>query len=380
MKFYNINLLLSILVIAFTSCGNEAKTTLAQKKASLDSLRKEIAKLQAKEKLLSDEIALLDSNATNLKLVETVVLASSKFISELEVEGIVDATNSTIATSKLPGTVTSVNVEVGQRVSKGQILATLDNSTLLKSKMELEQQLTFATTLYEKQYRLWKNGIGTEVQYLSAKNQKEALEKSLNTLNSNLDMYNIKSPINGSIEASDLKVGQIAAPGMPYFKVMNLSDIKVNSQISESYAQKVNSGDVVTVVFPDLKEEVKSKISFASNFIDPLNRTFKIEVKVNGVKSVKPNMIAKLKITDYVKEKAIVVPSNAIQKTESETFVMLLIKDGKGFKAEKRLIVTGKTNRESTEIVEGLSENDELIVNGFQELSNDQKIGKATLK
>jgi RND family efflux transporter MFP subunit len=267
-----------------------------------------------------------------------------------------------------------VNVEVGQVVNPGQVLAQLDNSQLLKSKMELEQQVSFAKTVFEKQERLWKQGVGTEIQYLTSKNQKEALEKSLNTLNNTIDMYTIKSPINGTIEAVDLKVGQIAAPGMPYFKVVNMSDMKVVANVSEGYSGKVSVGDKVKISFPDLGEEIDARLSFASNFIDPLNRTFKVETKLGGVKNVKPNMIAKLSITDYIKNDAIAIPTNVIQKTDRESFVILVNNKNNKFVAEKRVVTTGKNNGSETEILSGLSAGDVLVTNGFQELIDGQAI------
>jgi len=210
--------ILAVATLLF-SCG-EKGNALDKKKAELEKIRKEIAELQQKEKTLVSEIGI--TSGSNEKLVEIQTVGFQSFSSDLKVEGTIDADQSTIATAKLPGTVMSIQAEVGSKVSKGQILASLDNSSALKGKLELEQQVAFATTVFEKQRRLWEKGIGTEIQYLSAKNQKEALEKSLNTLNNNIDMYNIKSPINGTIEAVDVKVGQVTAPGMPIFKVVNM--------------------------------------------------------------------------------------------------------------------------------------------------------------
>lgn len=373
MKFKNIQITMALIFIVSTmmvACG-EKGSTLDQKKAELEKVRKEIAELQLKEKSL---VAQIGGNTTNDKLVEIQTVSVQSFSSDLKVEGTIDADQSTIATAKMPGTVMNINTEVGSKVSKGQILASLDNSSALKGKLELEQQVAFATTVFEKQRRLWEKGVGTEIQYLSAKNQKEALEKSLNTLNNNIDMYNIKSPINGTVEAVDVKIGQVTAPGMPIFKVVNMSTIKVVANISEAYADKVTVGDVVTVELPDLNQTIKAKVSFASNFIDPLNRTFKVEVKLNGIKDVKPNMVAKLNIVDYVNPKAIVVPSNAIQRTESEMFIMVAKQDKNKMIAEKRTIVIGKTNQDLTEVISGVSENETIIVNGFQELTTGQVV------
>ena len=373
MKFKNIQITMAIIFIVssmIVACG-EKGSSIDKKKAELEKVRKEIAELQIKEKTLVSEIG---ETTTKDKLVEIQTIKKQAFSSDLKVEGTIDADQSTIATAKVPGTVMNINIEVGSRVSKGQILASLDNSSALKGKLELEQQVAFATTVYEKQRRLWEKGVGTEIQYLSAKNQKDALEKSLSTLNNNIDMYNVKSPINGTIEAVDVKIGQITAPGMPIFKVVNMSSIKVVANISEAYADKVSVGDIVTVELPDINQTIKAKVTFASNFIDPLNRTFRVEVKMNGIKDVKPNMVAKLNIEDYVNPKALVVPSNAIQRTESETFVMIAKTDKNKTVAEKRTIVIGKANQDLTEVLSGIEENETIIVNGFQELTTGQVV------
>lgn len=373
MKFKNIQITMAVIFIVSTmivACG-EKGSSIDKKKTELEKVRKEIAELQIKEKALVSEIG---ENTTKDKLVEIQTIKKQAFSSDLKVEGTIDADQSTIATAKVPGTVMSINIEVGSRVSKGQILASLDNSSALKGKLELEQQVAFATTVYEKQRRLWEKGVGTEIQYLTAKNQKDALEKSLSTLNNNIDMYNVKSPINGTIEAVDVKIGQITAPGMPIFKVVNMSSIRVVANISEAYADKVSVGDIVTVELPDINQTIKAKVTFAANFIDPLNRTFKVEVKLNGIKDVKPNMVARLNIVDYVNPKALVVPSNAIQRTESETYIMIAKQEKNKTIAEKRTIVIGKTNQDLTEVLSGIAENETIIVNGFQELTTGQVV------
>ena len=352
------------------SCGGAEKPTDAKAQEELKSIQLQIADLQKKEQELLKQLGGNESART--KLVETQTIALATFQNDLTVEGMVDAQNSTIATSKVPATVTEILVKVGQQVSAGQALARLDNTSLVQSKRELEQQYDFAKTLYEKQMRLWKKGVGTEVQYLSAKNQMEALGKSLNTLNANIDMYTIKAPIDGSVEAVDLKVGQVAAPGMPYFKVVNVSMIKAVAEVSEAYSGSVHQGDAVEIEFPDLNKKINSRIGFASKFIDPLNRTFKVEIPLLGVKDIKPNMVARLKITEYQKNNTVVVPSNCVQVTEKEAFVMVAKEENGKIVAQKQLVKLGLSNKNNTEVIDGLQVGDLLIVNGFQELAEGQ--------
>jgi membrane fusion protein (multidrug efflux system) len=369
---YIINGLVLLGVSFISSCGGGSPTTKEAKLEELKKIQSEIAALQSKEAKLKKELSLSTNQRSKLVSIDTVNVGS--FSSAIVLEGVVDAKNSTIATAKVPALVTEISVTEGQLVKKGQILARLEHSSLLKSRLELEQQVNFSKTIYEKQMRLWKNGIGTEVQYLSAKNQKEALEKSLNTLDANIDLYNIKSPIDGSIEAIDIKVGQTAAPGMPYFKVINLSAVKVVAQVSESYSGKIKKGDKVTVSLPDLAKEIKGSVSFASKFIDPLNRTFKVEVALGQIDQIKPNMVSKLEIEDYSNNKSIAIPTNAIQITENESFVMIATAVNGKQVASKRVVKLGKSNNTHTEILEGLSADELLITTGFQELAEGQSI------
>ncbi len=369
-------LILLSIGLLISACGGK-KNNVQEKRAELEKIKKEIAGLQNKAKKLEMEIEALEPKKDKTKLVETEVVETAAFETYLNIEGKADAEQSTIATAQLPGTVTQVTVKPGDAVSAGQALAYMDNSTLRQSRGQVEQQLSFANTLFEKQKRLWQQGVGTEIQYLSAKNQKEALEKNLATLDAQLSMYIIKAPISGTVESVDTKIGQAAAPGIPMFKVVNLNNLKVVADVAESYSGKINKGDKVKVVFADLNKTIESNIAFASKVIDPLNRSFKIEIRLNGATDIKPNMLAKLKIADYRNEKAITVPTNSITAGVDEKYVMVKTsKNGKAV-AAKRVIKTGHTGESRTEILDGIQAGDEIIITGFQELNDGQIIDAA---
>jgi len=294
--------------ITLSSCGGGSDKK-SEKQTKLEQLKKELNGLETKSLKLKDEIAILEtelgqSNKNgNGKIVEIETAKAANFSSYIVLEGVADADQSTIATAKVPGTVTAVLVQPGATVRAGQVLARIDNSAISQGRAELENRLVFANTVFDKQKRLWENGIGTEIQYLTAKNQKEALEKSLSTLDAQIDMYNIKSPISGTIESVDVRVGQTAAPGIPAFRVVNMSNIKVSAEVAETYSKKIKTGDNVYIQFPSIQKTVESRVTFASKFIDPMNRTFKIEVRLGAIENLKPNMVAKIKITDYQSKK-----------------------------------------------------------------------------
>ena len=374
----NIILFSVLATLAISACGGK-KTAEDNKQAKLDALKKEIAKLQSEASALEKEID-QKLGKTNGKAVEITEIKKGVFQSYIMIEGSADANESTIATPKVPGTIVRVLVQPGASVTAGQVLAQLDNTTISQGRNELQQQLIFVTTLFEKQKRLWEKGVGTEVQYLSVKNQKESLEKSMKTLETQIDMYNIKAPITGTLESVDAKVGQAVAPGLPLFRVMNLSNIKIKADVAESYSKKVKAGDKIKIFFPDLQTEIDANISFASKYIDPLNRTFRVETKLPHVDNLKPNMIAKLKIIDYENANTISVSSNCIQTTESGSYVVIVKAqtnskgEAQAFVAERRTINAGKSSDGKTEILSGLNEGDMVITTGYQELNNGQAI------
>lgn len=370
-------IILSILTLAVSACGGKKAGNLEEKKGELASIRKEISSLQERARALETEIATLDTTATDgkLKLVEVLDVKPELFQGYVEVQGTVDAEQSTIATAQMPGVITRVAASVGQQVSAGQVLAEIDNSLMKQQVAQAQQQLDFLTTLYLKQKSLWEKGIGTEVQYLSAKNQKEAMEKNLAAAKEQLNMTYIKSQISGTIESVDVKIGQTAAPGMPLFRVVNMSGVKVVSSIAETYVSKINKGDAVKIHFPDLKKDKVGFVSFVSRVIDPMNRSFRCEAKLTDVTDLRPNMLAVVKVTDYEQKNAIAVPVNVIQNTGSgaELFVIENQK-GNQWTAKHRSVKIGRNSGEKVEILEGLKAGDRIITNGFQGLSDGQLV------
>lgn len=361
--------LLAILMV-FGACNRST-----DKQAELDKLRAERDKLSEQIKILEAEIAGDGGATTKLKQVAVTTVTPITFRSYVEIQGKVDGDENIALSSKMAGFITSISVQQGQPVRKGQLLASFDDQVMQTSMQDLESALAFATNIYNKQKNLWDQNIGSEVQYLTAKNTKESLENKIKTLKEQLSMMRIVSPINGTIEEIPIKVGQYIAPGMTTFRVVNFSKIKVTADIAEAYSPKVNPGDSVIIFFPDFKEEVKTKLSFTSKFINPTNRTFQVECRLNpGKLQYKANMIAVVKIQDYKAENAIVVQDNLIQKTMSDRAVFVAIeKDGKKY-AIKRVVKVGQSYNGLVEITEGLKAGDQLISTGYQELLDGQEV------
>lgn len=362
----------SLVLGLITSCGS------GDKKVKLEKLKKQSAELIDEIKKLEQEIILEgDTTISNTKIKDVSVkpIAYETFRHYIDVQGRVEGDENVTVSGKMAGTVDNILVNVGDEVREGQILADLDNSVLKQSYEELKTALGFATEVYEKQKKLWDEKIGTEMQFLSAKNNKESLEKKLSTLNEQMELSKIKSPINGVIDAIDIKIGQSLMPGMPAIRVVNLNKLKAKAEISETYASKVKKGNDVLIYFPDIEKEIPSKIFYTSKVINNTTRTFSAEAELDGQsQEYRPNMIAVLKVVDYQKDSAIVIPLNYIQSSGTSKYVYVAgSRDGKEF-AMRRDIKVGQIYNGRAEILSGLKPNEKLITSGHLDLTEGMLI------
>ncbi|HEY6160554.1 MAG TPA: efflux RND transporter periplasmic adaptor subunit [Bacteroidia bacterium] len=350
------------------ACG-QGKTD--DKKAQLDKLRKDRDALNEQIAKLETELDATDSTALlRIKKVEITPVVLTTFRDYIDIQGRIDADENVSLSPEMGGMVTRINVKPGDEVSKGQVLAETDNKVIVQGIAELQNGLDLATTMYNKQKNLWDQKIGTELQYLQAKNQKESLEKKMATLQQQLEMTKLKSPINGTVDAVDIKVGQMSAPGFQAIRVVNFENLKVKGEVSEGFAGRVKKGDVVEIYFPDMSDSLTAKVDFAAKVISPLTRTFTVQVNLDNKKDYHPNMVAVMKIVDYQKDKSIVVPVGTIQHAEEGDYVFIE-KDGKATKVKVKV---GHIYNGWAEILEGLNEGDHLITKGYQELNEGEKI------
>lgn len=355
------------LLIFLASCGSDQPK---DKKAELEQLKKQRTELNAKIDKLQAELG-KGQNTVEVKDVTVSAVSETVFKNFLEVQGKVDAEDNVDITPEVPGSVTAVFVKIGQQVSRGQVLAQLDDKVLKQSIAQLQTQLDLATTVFNRQKNLWDQKIGTEVQYLTAKSQMEGLQRQLSGLQSQAAMNKIKSPVSGTVDAMDLKVGQSVAPGQPTgIRIVNASKLKVVALVSETYAGRVNQGDDVEVALPDVPDSLKARISFAAKMIDPVSRGFNVEVKLPSNKRFRPNMVAVLKIVDYQNDKALIVPVNSIQRSETSEYVFVAANG----RAKRTDIKTGKISDGNAEVLSGLKAGDQVIVTGFQDLNDGDAV------
>lgn len=361
----------------FMACSSEKKSDLETKKAELADLKKQQAELSTKIRGLETELTKLDpKRAEQIRVKDVVVspVTATTFRHFVELQGSIDAKNNVQVTPKAGGAITALYVKEGDAVRAGSVIARLDDAVLRDNAEQLKTQLTLATTVYEKQANLWKQQIGTEIQYLQAKTNKEALERQLATLSTQRSQFTVTSPIGGVVDKVNVKLGDMAMPGMGMVRVVNLGQLKVVAKVADSYVGSVRKGDGVIVRFPDINREMNTRINFVSTTVDPLTRTFTIEAPLPADNSLKPNMLAQVKINDTAKSNAVVINQNLIQNTESGQLVYVAVNEGGKKIAKARPVKTGMSYGGQIEITEGLNAGDQLITQGYQELADGQPI------
>ncbi len=354
--------LLAVPAMILASCGGNAGDPTIQ----LSALKKQRAELDIKIQKL--EAGNKDKNCGKTTAVSVAELQPMVFNGIIEVQAQINGDEIVNATARTMGTVNRVNVQVGQAVRKGQVLASLDNVIADQQIAALEPQIQLTKALFEKQQKLWEQNIGTEVQLMSAKATYENLVKQKAVLQANKDLYNILSPINGTVDMVGLKVGDQSAAG--FIRIVNTSNLKAEASLGENYIGKVKVGDPATLVFPDMNDSVKAKITFVSKAVDPLSRAFTVQIKLGNNNKLHPNMSSILKIANYENPKAIVVPVSVIQKTSEGQ--MVYIADGN--KAKLVNIVTGRNSNGMVEVLSGLEAGDKIIIAGYEDLDNGEPI------
>lgn len=376
--FFTSTLFLSSLYL--TSCGDNtaADNSPEGKKKQLEAYKVEAATLKSKIDALEAELKVSGAITAQvgLKLIETSPVVQKDFAHFIEVQGNVESDKNVSVAPEMAGVVTSLSVERGQAVSKGQVIAEIDAEPVRKNIAELETRLELAKTMFERQDNLWKQQIGSEMQYLQAKNGKESLERTIESLKSQLKKAYVKSPIDGVIDEIFTKQGEMANPAMPMARVVNIVEVQVKADVSETYVPNIKRGDEVIASFPALNKEMAVKVSNVGQFIDPANRTFKVEMKVgNNDGLLKPNTLAVVKIKDFSQKNALVIPTYLIQQTTSgEEFVFVVRNTSNKNVIAKVTIKTGKSYGGETLVTEGLQATDSLVSKGYNEVIDGEEV------
>lgn len=370
----------SAALLALIACGGTDRD-IDGKKAELKEYREELKELKTKISSLEEEIATEDPNALNrdkATLVTTEPVPVKTFRHFLEVRGSVTSDRNVSISAETPGMVQRVLVQEGEQVKKGQVLIRQDAEISRRGLEELQTSLELATIRFERQKKLWDQKIGTEIQFLEAKNAKESLDRRIASSRSQLANFTIRAPFSGSIDKVFIKEGEMAQPGGPLIRLVSLQDMFIESDISEAYLGEFQVGDTVEVTFPSLNQSLTSTVNSIGEVIDQNNRTFSIEVKLpSDAKLLRPNLLAVLRIEDFHEPNAVVVPTNLILSDNQGDYVYVAKEQDGQLTAVKNQIERGMTYDSETMIVSGLTGNEQLINEGFREVAEGMRIKEA---
>jgi membrane fusion protein (multidrug efflux system) len=333
----------------------------------------ELADLKAKEKEIQAKIAALElknpstDSARKIPVLITEMNTES-FSNYIDVQGKVDLDEVVTAIPEVPGIINSILVKQGQHVTKGQVVATLRSETVDRGIDQLDQQIAFAKTLYDKQKRLWDQEIGTEIQLLSAKNNYEALLKQKQTTLSNKNSFTVVSPIDGIVDAVNASVGQSYASPVnpPIIRIINTGKLRVKADIPENYASWVKTGSIARLLFADIKDSLNTRVAYAEKVINPMSRTFAVYIPLPSHQKYQPNMAVQVKIATYNNAHAFVLPVSLIQKTDNGEFVYVADNDNRARLIPVRL---GNTYNNKVEILSGIAQGQKVISGGYEELN-----------
>jgi membrane fusion protein (multidrug efflux system) len=376
---------LLIVTLLLTSCGDKKKSVediiatnnleqINTKKAQLDieqqTLAAQLRQLEAKIKELDPQ--------EKIPLITTFSVEEGLFEHYVELQGNVSTKQNIVIYPEYAGTLLTVYVKEGQNVTKGQVLAKIDDGGLSQQLAQLKIQTALAKTTFERQERLWNQKIGSEIQYLQSKATYEAQQQAVNQFQQQIGKTVVRAPFSGTIDDVITDQGSVVAPGQsPLFRIVNLNDMYIETEVPETYISNVSIGKEVLVDFPVLGKTMNAKVRQTGDFINPANRTFKVEVAIpNTDGNIKPNLTAKLKINDYTNAKAILIPQSIIsENAEGQQYVYTIIDKNEGVAKAKRVIIkTGKTQGDFIEVLSGLENGNEIIQEGARSVKDNQEV------
>lgn len=371
------------LIVLLASCAPESNTPtgeLPSDVATLKQMRTEVrSELEALESRLSEiDGKLQEVSPVMVKaaaLVTTLHVRKADFEHFVAMQASVQSDEIVRLGSEAAGRIVSLNVEEGQNVKKGQLIAKLDLDVLNKQLAELQTSLSLANDVYDRQQRLWDQKIGSEMQYLQAKNNKERLEKSIDVLKTQISKANVYAPSAGVVERLFMEEGELASPGMPIVEIVNTNKLKVVADLPENYLKSVKRGDAVDIFFPALGDSVQGRVNLIGRTIDPSNRTFKVEVGVRNNGYLKPNLLASMKINDFTEKDVVTIrPDLLQQEVGGKKFVFLVREDNGEYFAKKQYIETGASGEKAIVVTTGLKPGDILIDKGGRGLTDGDPI------
>jgi RND family efflux transporter MFP subunit len=379
MKTLKFSLLAMLFAIIAISCGGgesaEKSKDPAKVRAAIKAKQEAIKKLEAEKEALEKWLVEIDSTAKKKKIVDITAqeLSIKDFAHFVEVQGnIVTSDDPGMASSETGGRIVKLYAKKDAFVKQGDLIAKVDLESIRKSIQEIEISLTLAKDIFDRQEKLWKQNIGSEVQYLQSKNQVDQLQKTKERMEHELGKANVYAPVSGYVEQVMSKEGEMCGPGTPIVQIVNSNTLKIVAQVPENFLGKVKVGDAVEIDFPALEIKQNGRVIKIGRMINPANRTFEVEASVDSKGGqIKPNLLATMLIQDYGKPKAIALPDDLIMQDVDGNSYVMIVKDKK---AARQTVSLGKSYKNETVIESGLEGNETLIIKGARQVVEGDEV------
>lgn len=362
----------------FVACNSEPN--IVRLKRSLESKEKELSTLQTEIDSLTAQIARMDTSMGTGKVeklvpVEVRDMTARNFEHFVRLSATVSSKENVLLSAESNGRVVSIEAKEGSRVRKGDVILRLESDFIEGQLQEAEAAYKLAETTYNRRARLWKDSIGSEIEFLNAETNYKAASNRLKQVRAQYENTFVKAPVNGTVDGINVNEGEFVGAGAPVARVVDLSNLELETEISERYLKSVKKGDYVNVSIPALGLNQEEKIIFTSQYINPENRSFMIKVGLNNSSSlIKPNLLAELRFRDYQNPEALVVPSMAILKDLEGDYVYVIVEGEEGSLAKKQYIERGASFSDETEILGGLNVGDLVVVAGYNSINDGQLV------
>ena len=378
----------TIAFVVLMACGTEQRKSVEDliTEGDLEALRTKKSELSEQLKTLEEEATQLDSAIAilggdeKLPLVTTITAEAQNFVHYLDLQGDVKTKQNVLIYPEMAGTLERIYVAEGSQVNKGQLLAKIDDGGMNSQLEQLKTQAELNKTTFERQKRLWEQKIGSEIQYLQAKTTFEASQNAVKQIESQLAKASIRAPFSGIIDDVIKDQGTVVSPGQgsEVFRIVNLSNMYIEVDVPETYLGQISKGKEAIVYFPVLGDSVITKIRETGNFINPSNRSFRIEIPVPNKKGlIKPNLTARVRLNDYTNTEAILIPQSIIsENAEGEQYAYVSSEPNAKNEAvvSRSIITTGKTQHGTIEVLTGISSGNQIIKEGARTVKNGQKV------
>lgn len=370
----NLTLSTALLALFFiTGCSQGSDDSLESKRGQLEKYKEELAEITKNIETLEKEIIEL-SDSADIEIPSIAVrveeLKSSVFRHPIDLQGVVESEKNVVISPEVGGTISEVKLREGDKVVVGQVLATINADLIDKQIAEVKNAFDLANTTYERQKNLWEKNIGSELQYLQTKSQRDALEKQISTLQAQKSKYIIRSTIDGTVDEIFSNQGEIIGPGSPLARVVDSRNIKITADVSEKYLGKFKLNDTVSVQFPAVGKSTTGKVKAIGQVIHPGNRTFKLTISISNTENFyKPNLLAVIKAYDEIKENSLMVPTRLIELINGKNFLYVADINGIDTIAKRIEILIGNSAKGETVVTSGLHGGEWIITEGYKSIS-----------